>query len=47
MSDTNRVSLRYVEEVTAGTLPGTPDWKLMCITGAPTLAAVPQTVVSN
>lgn len=47
MSDTNRVSLRFVEESVAGTIPATPNWQTMCITGAPTLAAVPATVISN
>lgn len=47
MSDTNRVSLRFVEESVAGTIPATPNWQTMCITGAPTLAAVPNTVISN
>ncbi len=47
MSDTNRVALRYVEESTTGSVPATPNWETMCITGAPALAAVPQTVVSE
>lgn len=47
MSDTNRVSVRIIEEVTFGVTPVTPAFQDLRITGAPSLAKTPQTEVSN
>lgn len=47
MSDANRVSIRAVKEVTFGVVPATPDLRELCITGAPSLAFAPETVVSE
>jgi len=47
MSDTNRVAVGIVEEVTQGTTPATPAWKGLRITSAPDLAVNPETVVSD
>jgi hypothetical protein len=47
MSDTNRVSLGIIEEVTPGTTPATPAWQALRITGTPSLAFAPVTVTSN
>lgn len=44
MSDTNRVALGVVEEVTPGTTPATPAFESLRITGAPSLAFAPTTV---
>lgn len=47
MSDTNRVSISAVVEATFGIVPATPDLRELCITGAPSLAFAPETVVSE
>ncbi len=47
MSDTNRVALRAVKEVTYGIVPTAPDLEELCITGAPNLAFAPETTVSE
>lgn len=47
MSDTNRVALAIIKEVTPGTTPATPAWQAMRITGTPNLANVPSIVTSN
>lgn len=47
MSDTNRVQLGLVEEVTLGTTPATPAIQALRITNAPSLAFEPNTVVSE
>jgi len=47
MSDTNRVAIRAVKESTFGVVPTTPTLRQLCITGAPNLAFVPETVVSE
>lgn len=47
MSDSNRVSLGIVREVTAGTTPATPAFQALRITGTPSLAFAPVTVTSN
>ncbi len=47
MSDTNRVAIRAVNEGTFGVVPLTPDLRQLCVTGAPSLAFTPETVVSE
>lgn len=47
MSDTNRVALGVIEEVTPGTTPATPAFESLRITGAPSLAFAPTTVSSD
>lgn len=47
MSDTNRVSLRFVEEATYGTTPTTPYLKAIPFTAASDLGQTPETVVSD
>ncbi len=47
MSDTNRVALRAVKEVTYGIFPTAPALEELCITGAPNLAFAPETTVSE
>ena len=47
MSDSNRVALRYVEEVTPGVTPATPKFSPLRITGAPSLAFAPKTLESE
>ncbi len=47
MSDTNRVALRIVPEVTAGITPATPAFQQLRITGTPNLAFAPVTVTTN
>jgi hypothetical protein len=47
MSDTNRVSLRFVEEATYGTTPNTPYLKAIPFTAASDLGQTPETVVSD
>jgi len=47
MSDTNRVSLRAVEESAYGVIPATPDFETIPIASAPNLAFTPATVVSE
>ncbi len=49
MSDANRVVLRAVEEggSTYGVVPTAPELQELCITGAPNLAFVPETTVSE
>jgi hypothetical protein len=47
MSDTNRVQLGLVEEVTLGVTPATPAIQALRITNAPSLAFEPNTVVSE
>ncbi len=47
MSDTNRVSLGIVEEITPGTTPATPAFQVLRITGTPSLAFNPVTVTSE
>ena len=46
-SDTNRVALGLIEEVTFGTTPATPAWQALRITGTPNLAFEPQTEISE
>lgn len=47
MSDSNRVSLGVVLEVTPGTTPPTPEWEALRITGAPSLGFIPTTVQTD
>ena len=47
MSDTNRVSLNAVEEVTYGVIPATPVMEAIPVASLPNLAFVPATVVSE
>ena len=47
MSDTNRVAIGIIKEVTAGITPATPAFQAMRITGSPNLANSPQVVTSN
>ncbi len=47
MSDTNRVGLAQVQEVTYGLIPATPAFKALRYTGAPSLQFSPKTVASN
>jgi hypothetical protein len=47
MSDSNRVALRYVEEVTPGVTPANPKFQALRITGAPSLAFTPKTLESE
>ncbi len=47
MSDTNRVALRCVEEVTFGVVPTAPNLEAICFASAPNLAFVPETTVSE
>ncbi len=47
MSDTNRVALRCVEEVTFGVVPTAPFLETICFASAPNLAFVPETTVSE
>lgn len=47
MSDTNRVALAVVEEVTPGTTPPTPAWEALRITGTPSLEFAPTTSQSE
>tara|TARA_R110000803_G_scaffold28011_5_gene65078 strand:- start:2151 stop:3608 length:1458 start_codon:yes stop_codon:yes gene_type:complete len=46
-SDTNRVAVGIIEEVTFGTTPATPAIDGLRITGTPSLGYVPQTVTSD
>ncbi len=47
MSDTNRVAIRAVKEVTFGEVPAAPELNELCYTGAPNLAFAPETTVSE
>jgi len=47
MSDTNRVSLRVIEEATYGATPGSGDLKSVPFTSATDLGFTPETVVSD
>jgi len=47
MSDTNQVSLRYVEEVTEGTTPASPALTELKITGTSDMGFTPETTVSE
>ena len=47
MSDTNRVGLRYVKEVTAGTTPSNPTLEVLPFTGSSDLGFTPETTTSN
>ena len=47
MSDTNRVAIRAVKEVSFGVVPATPDLQELATTGLPGLAFTPETVVSE
>lgn len=47
MSDTNRVALGLIRETTLGVLPSSPTIKALRITGTPSLAYKPKTIVSD
>jgi hypothetical protein len=47
MSDSNRVQVGIIEEVTPGLTPATPAFETLRITGTPSLAFEPLTVVTN
>jgi hypothetical protein len=47
MSDTNRVGLRYVKEVVAGTTPTNPTLAALPFTGSSDLGFTPETTTSN
>ncbi len=47
MSDTNRVAIRVIEEATFGIVPTAPVFQELPLTGAPSLAFVPETIVSE
>ena len=47
MSDTNRVSIGIIKEVTPNVTPPNPQFDLLRITGAPSLAYTPISVITN
>lgn len=47
MSDTNRVGLRYVKEVTAGITPNNPTLEVLPFTGSSDLGFTPETTTSS
>mgnify|MGYP003640486746 CR=1 FL=1 len=47
MSDSNRVGIRYIKEVTAGTTPSTPTLEVLPFTGSSDLGFTPETTTSS